>query len=187
MCSVPTFSVGLRFIYWPKCKGYKNLEFAEDDSLFIDGQSAKFKDIKEELLESGHCDMTAFKVIMEKCTELMLCGKVRGMKANEYGVEWNKGYGIKTGDPIQRRHVECVVVYCDLTDFCTAFSATFRPKFIGESIESVKNRNSSYFHTSKGLREAVEIYGKCGDDGVKVPFFCGMNCLLMLNQFGIQT
>ena len=185
MCSVPTFSVGLRFIYWAKCKGYKYQEFAEDDTLFIDEKSAKFKDIKQELLESGHCDIFAFKVIDEKCTELMLCKKVRGMKASKWGTRFNDGYGIKRDDPITRRHVECVVVYCDLTDFSAALSATFRQKFVGESIEAVKQRNCSYYHVSKGLREAVECFGKDGD-GEEGPFYCGMNCLLMLNQFGIH-
>lgn len=106
------------------------------------------------------------------------------MKATDATLS-NPGYGIKTGDPITRSHVECVVVYCDLTDFCTAFSATFRTKFFGETIESVKQRNSSYFHVSRGLREAVECFGKSGfqDSG---PFYSGMSCLLLLDQIGIR-
>lgn len=182
---VPTFNVGLRFVYWEKCKGYKHSEFAEDDDLFIDINSAKYKDIKEELLESGHCDIFAFKVVMAKCTELMLCQKVRGMKASWNGTRDNPGYGIKKDAIIQRRHVECVVVYCDLTDFSTALSATFRHEFVGESNESIKERNRYYFHTSKGLREAVECFGKDGN-AERGPFYCGMNCLLLLNQFGIR-
>ena len=180
---VPTFSVGLRYIYWEKCKGYKDNEFEEDESLFIEGP--KYKDIKEELLESGHCHLFAYKVIEEKCKELMLCGDVKKMSANGYMTPWNSWYGINQADPITAVHVKCVVVYCDLTELSTAYSATFRSEFVGESLESMKERNQSFFHLSKGLREAVECFGK-GIPVEKGPYYCGMNCLFLFSQFGIR-
>ena len=181
------FSIGLRFIYWKKCKGYKYEAFEENDNLFIDGP--KYENIKEELLNSGYCGILAFKKKITKCNELMICKKVKRMKASDWGTRCNPGYGINKGDPITINHVQCVVSYCDLTDFCTAFSATFRSQFVGESVESIKKRNQCYFHVSKGLREVVECFGNNGrDDDRKEsgPFFCGMNCLLLLAQFGIR-
>ena len=184
---MPTFSVGLRFIYWQKCKGYEYNEFSENDSLYIDGP--KYENIKEELLNSGHCDMFAFTVLVTKCNELMLCKKVKAMTASWAGTLCNPGYRKKSGDSITKKHVQCVVAYCDLTEFCTAYSATFRSEFVGESVESIKKRNQSFFNISKGLREAVECFGNNGEDRDRKesgPFYCGMNCLLLLTQFGIR-
>ena len=185
--SVSTFSVGLRFIYWRKCRGYKQYAFEENDNLFI--EVPKYENIKEELLNSGYCGIFTFNVLMNKCKELMLCKKVKEMQASLRGQNDNSGYGIKYEDPITINHVQCVVSYCDLTDFCTAFSATFRAEFVGESVESIKKRNQTYFHVSKGLREAVECFGNNGSEKERKesgPFYCGMNCLLLLTQFGIR-
>ena len=161
--------------------------FEENDDLFID--SPKYENIKEELLNSGYCGIFTFNVLITKCQELMLCKKVKEMKASRLGTRCNPGYGMKYKDPITINRVQCVVSYCDLTDFCTAFSATFRSEFIGESVESIKKRNQCYFHVSKGLREAVECFGNNGEDADRKeygPFYCGMNCLLLLTQFGIR-
>ena len=185
---MPTFSVGLRFFYWGKCEGRKYLDaFSEDDNLHIDGP--KYPNIKEEFLNSGHCNLLMFNALIIKCDELMLCKKVKEMTATEHGTWANSGYGIKEKDPITKKHVQCVVAYCDFSEFCTAFSATFRSEFIGETVESIKKRNKSYFNISKGLREAVECFGNNGHMGLtreNGPFYCGMDCLLLLTQFGIR-
>ena len=178
--SVSVFAVGLRFVYWAEAKEYEHLTFKEDPALFIEGP--KYENIKEEVLESGKCTLFAFKVVAAKCSELMLCGKVRGTFYNQY---W-----INEGDPLRLHHVQCVVVYCDLTDLSSAFTATFRPEFVGESLESINERNQRFYHISKCLREAVECFGKNGRKyGGRYevgPFYCGMNCLLLLTQFGIE-
>ena len=185
--SVSTFSIGLRFIYWEKSRGYKSNAFTENDDLYID--VPQYENIKEELLNSGYCGIFEFSVLMIKCKELMLCKKVMKMKASSTGTAKNKGYGIKKDDPITINHVQCVVSYCDQTDFCSAFSATFRSEFVGESVVSIKERNQSYYHISKGLREAVECFGNNGQERNRKesgPFYCGMNTLLLLEQFGIR-
>ncbi len=132
--SVSAFAVGLRFLYWPQCREYECDDggaFKEDPALFIEGP--KYKDIKEEVLESGKSSLFAFNVVAAKCSELMLCSKTRKMTASWSGTAANK-YGINEGDPLRLHHVQCVVVYCDLTDLSTAFSATFRSEFVGESL-----------------------------------------------------
>ena len=181
--SSSTFSVGLRFLYWPKSADNPDTDygFKEDPALYIDGP--KYSDFKEELMESGKCDLFAFRVLMDKCSELMLCGNIKGMTATSEGTELNK-YGLNEGDPITLHHVHCVVAYCDLTDFCTAFSGSFRAEYFGESLESIKGRNRCFFFVAKGLREAVECFGESGE--IKGPFYSGMSCVLHLTEFGIR-
>ncbi len=83
--SVSVFAVGLRFLYWPQCRVYesRNGVFKEDPALFIEGP--KYKDIKEEVLESGKSSLFAFNVVAAKCSELMLCSKTRKITASFSG------------------------------------------------------------------------------------------------------
>eukprot|EP01084_Bolivina_argentea_P147913 258721_1 len=106
-----------------------------------------------------------------------------------------KRYGIKWEDPITFSHILAVVLYCDYTNLCTDFSSTFRQCKKYETLESIKNRNSFYYHFSKYLREAVEVYGQCsyGDriSGKRInklsgPFYSGMSILLNIPAFNIR-
>ena len=46
----------------------------------------------------------------------------------------------------------------------TLFSASFRAQSLSESFENVKNKNKSFHHWSKLLRETVECFGDDLDD-----------------------
>ena len=76
---------------------------------------SNFKNIKAELLQSGHCDLDTYDKITAKCEELIQCSVIKKLKASPCGSRSNR-YGIKINDSITIQHVYCVVIYCDLSD-----------------------------------------------------------------------
>ena len=61
--------------------------------------------------------------------------------------------------PIFIEHIQSLILYTDFSMLSSSFTSTFRKKYENESLESVKNRNSSYYWMSKFLIEAVNGYG----------------------------
>ena len=147
-------------------------------------EKAKFRDLKEEALESGHCSLTQFDAMVFKAEELMKCKKVKALKAEDMRGH-ARHYGIEDGAVITARHIQSVLLYTDFSKLCSIFSGTFRAAHLGESVESIKSRNSSWFEMSKLLRETVECFGnrKHQETG---PFYCGVNRLMLVSSFGIR-
>ena len=194
---VSSFSIGLCFFYW---KWFDPKKFDKDDEkprgvlnqhnysgysrdeLFV--ENAKYQDLKEEALESGHCTLAQFSNMIFKAMELMKSKKLKGVKA-QYLIYHAKHYAIENGQPITVRHIQSVLLYTDFTKLCSVFSASFRADHFGESLDSIKSRNASWFEMSKLLRETVECFGntKAQEKG---PFYCGVNRLMMVPSFGIR-
>merc|ERR1712032_1372329 len=65
-------------------------------------------------------------------------------------------------------------------------SSSFRKKHETETLTSLKERNSRYYHLSKLVIEAVNAFGINGvNDGEYGPFHCGLNCVLNIPSFAI--
>ena len=85
-----------------------------------------------------------------------------------------------------------IILYCDFTNLCTAFSESYRRDNVFESVESVISRHSQFAHFGKLLRKVVNAFGidrlrgydghGSGEEG---PFFCGINCELNIGSFAI--
>ena len=199
---VSSFNIGLCFFYWkwfdPKSVDKEDVEppsfmnhndysgYSRDD-LFV--ANAKFRDLKEEAIESGLCSPAQFAAMVLKAEELMKSEKIKGLRARSYGHA--RYYGIVDGAEITVKHVQSVVLYTDFTKLCSVFSATFRPDHLGESLDSIKTRNASWFEMSKLLRETVECFGNRkkraeNPNGENGPFFCGVNRLMIVSSFGIR-
>ena len=58
-------------------------------------------------------------------------------------------FEIKHGSPLRPHHLYALIAYCDFTQFCTAFSETFRKMRFNESIESVNQRNRKFYFCSR--------------------------------------
>ena len=87
-----------------------------------------------------------------------------------------------------------LVLYCDYSAYCTEFSSTFRRISVIESMEDVKKSNSRFWHQSKNLREMVECYGRCNNEGMlhedihteSGPFYTGLDAVLAVPEFSIR-
>eukprot|EP01084_Bolivina_argentea_P103104 184702_1 len=87
--------------------------------------------------------------------------------------------------PVSIQHLMSLIIYCDFTDLCTEFSATFRPNRNNEPIESIKKRNAAFWWMSKFLREIVQLFGDNRYDE-KGPFYTGMSFVMYIYQFNIR-
>ena len=194
--SVSSFSIGLCFFYWkwfdpknPKKENEEPRHWSQHndysgysrDELFV--EKPKYRDMKEEAIESGHCSLSQFAAMVFKAEELMKSFKVKWLRAMCSGHA--KYYGIEDGAVITAKHIQSVLLYTDFTKLCSVFSETFRPAHFGESLDSIKARNSSWFETAKLLRETVECYGNYKEQE-RGPFYCGVNRLMLVTSFGIR-
>eukprot|EP01083_Nonionella_stella_P236243 829913_1 len=202
-----SFNIGLRFYYW---KHYKHAldeerEYFQNKNdhsgyqpheLYVE---TKYASLKEEILQNMTCRLNPSKYskMLNKAEKYMRSAKVRTFKAVENQL---LHYGIWDGTPLFVDNLLCVIFYCDETDLCTAFSATFRNNRCYESIESVKNRNKEFANWSRILRETVELFGmqgwekrdkdekKWNNDHNRThgPFYCGMKGLIVMPEFSIR-
>ena len=109
-------------------------------------------------------------------------------------------YGTPTGQnehgaALSKEHLFAVILYCDFSALCTAFSATFRLRDEFEDIESLKGRHSQFGHFGRLLVELVLDFGINGykpnilDNNPSYqrgPFFCGLNCPLNIGSYAIR-
>eukprot|EP01083_Nonionella_stella_P281065 956330_1 len=96
-------------------------------------------------------DTAAFQKLIWKAEEVILTHEASVLKADE---DQFLHYDIAHGSPILLDHLISVILYCDYTDLCTAFSASFRRLQPYERIEVTIKRNAEYANWSRLLREA---------------------------------
>eukprot|EP01084_Bolivina_argentea_P318559 552471_1 len=195
---VSVFSTGFCWFYW---EYYKDLETVthlqgnENDyggylpkELYVE---PKYANYKEELLQHVTVDIFKQKAVV-KADEYMATEAVKSMKANDM---CNKDvyYGIEKGSPLRKNHLISVIMYCDVSKYCTKFSSTFRKLDSFENITSIKARNAEFYFQSKYFRELVECFGSYGyddrdgfRDNESGPFFTGIDCILIIPQFRIR-
>merc|ERR1712113_1351899 len=93
-------------------------------------------------------------------------------------------------------HLFAIILYCDITKLCTAFSATFRRENVFESLESVISRHSKFANFGRLLVELITWFGVSrkdhlwngngAEDEESGPFYCGVNCVLNIGSFAIS-
>jgi len=132
------FSTGLEFEYKEEngvthVRGNKNGVFVK----------AKYKNLKEEIIESGYLTLSQWMEFCElKARKYWKSETVKKIK------EKGGGYGFYK-DELSLEHLFAVILYCDLTKLCTAFSGTFRRENVFESVESVISRHSEFANFGK--------------------------------------
>ena len=172
----------------------------------------KYDSYKEELLE--HFDIGNLNEnVIDKANEFMRTSNVKKMTSNPSPFLLRANGQIPVGTPIKIDHIISIICYCDMTDYSTAFSETFRRLSFRETVQSVRRRNSEYWWQSKFFKEAIENFGKCGvkkslnHDQFEAGPFCmcfilfftcnamiiltvltdsGLNCVLPIPQFNIR-
>ena len=166
----------------------------------------KYKSLKEETLNCNSIlnQMTPRKWnrIYTKVKQLIKCKNVQRITAKRAGGMGQKcdsqNRGIKRGDPLTEIHLLALVLYCDLSALCTAFSATFRLENAYEDLESLKERHSKFAHWGRLLVETVldfgtngvELQDRKGNDlqnypHERGPFYCGLNRELNVGTYAI--
>jgi len=88
-------------------------------------------------------------------------------------------------------HMSSLILYTDLSSYCSNFSSTFRKSTRTETMESVKRRNSKYWWQSKFIREAVRFYGYDThypyiQNKERGPFYSGIDVILCVYSFSMR-
>eukprot|EP01084_Bolivina_argentea_P259204 437281_1 len=204
--SQQSFSTGIIWFYWDYFKDLKTIKQTESLNMNDFGGNEicdlfvhkKYENYKMELLQ--YISIKEYtELVLHKAMQYLESEKVTGMKPNQlcqYTSNYCIHYGINKDECPKLQHIIAIIMYCDFTDFCTIFSATFRAMEAFESLLSIKQRNSAFYCQSKALREMVECYGAYGDywddktDEYKPydsgPFFCGMGIVMTMPQFSVR-
>ena len=163
------FSTGFAFEYYD----------GDEDEM---GVKPVRKTLKEEIVESGHLSPAEWMEFVE-------------LKASKYmkskRIKWKRSRGyteLAKRTPVTKEHIFAIILYCDFSKLCTAFSATFRQQNVFETMESVKQRHSHFAVFGRLLVELVWEFGVDGTErrgNEKGPFFCGLNCVLNIGSFAI--
>ena len=180
-----------------KYKFQRNNGYAVKDLIV----SPIFDSFKSELLHSGFVTAQQWQTeIIAKAEGFINAEHVKKIKCRLYKTH----HGIPWRESISLRHMFSLIAYCDFSDLCTFFSATFRKKDEFESIANTKQRNAKFYHFSKALIECVMDFGMDGkgkwdanNDWIQHewsessygsecgPFFCGLSWKLKIPQFAI--
>eukprot|EP01084_Bolivina_argentea_P101471 181914_1 len=201
------FSTGFIFWYWPfyrdldeeTAANIKSKQWERNKNDFGGYSLCElyvkkcFDSLKQETLATEFITNKQFiENVVNKGDEYHTSEKVKKIKINLKNND-PMHYGISKSDPIGKEHLYSVILYCDFTNLCTAFSSSFRPTKFNEPLSSIKNRNSKYYWLSRRLREAVQYYGQSGkksnydDTNSEIgPFYTGMNLILNMPSFAIR-
>ena len=129
--------------------------------------SPKYKTFKEEIFNYKHQNIYVYNKATTKVNNYLNTNKVKQLKPIlwKWDSDWiTLSYGIPKDAPISFNHLLSLSLYTDYTDLSTDFSSSFRPMKAFESLSSIKQRNSSYAHMARYLRETVQIYGRWNED-----------------------
>eukprot|EP01083_Nonionella_stella_P031374 85915_1 len=197
-----SFSTGFIFYYWPYYESFDETEQIENENNINDHGGYAVRQLyiktpkhnesfKEEILyysndkddiASPQPNTDIYQAVYAKAMRYM---NTKEVKSRSSVHQEHLHYDIKPGTPFALQNVMSLLIYCDFTNLCTKFSATFRFIPADDSLQSVKARNSAYWWLSKILRETVQLFGSNRYDA-HGPFYCGMNFLMYIYQFNIR-
>eukprot|EP01084_Bolivina_argentea_P281198 481082_1 len=199
------FATGFTYYYW---NYYKDNNFDEDDFRNVNDRSgyqkrelfvqSKHKNLKEEMLKNKIRPLKN-KSWMRSCTKL---SKIKRTKHSKQLIAANRDNELHydlNGTEISDKHLLAVILYCDWTDLCTAFSRTFRRSKSYKPLSEARSKNAEYANWSKLLHEVVQYFGKNGESNgdddenknednnkLKGPFYCGLNKEKIIPSFNIR-
>ena len=185
-----SFSTGFRFNYWSRQPWHLDKETVDKMTV-----KAVYDSLKEEIVDGGHLTNEQWKnKVVLKARKYLKSQSVRrlyGQRAYDHYRRQATGRNEK-GSHLTEQHLFSIILYCDFSALCTAFSDTFRLRDIFEDIESLKARHSKFAHFGRLLVETVRDFGNNGvEDHIyspgfeRGPFFCGLNCPLNIGTYVI--
>eukprot|EP01084_Bolivina_argentea_P088823 160360_1 len=139
----------------------------------------KNTNIRSELLFNGICKVRTddFEDLLMRALKMQrIAVNEKKMRCKHYETEYN----IVRNEPIGIRHILSIIVYTDMTEFCTAFRATYR-SINNESDENVTKRHTELYFYSRALFEAVEFFGNSMEKKMKV--YHGLSKVMMFERF----
>eukprot|EP01083_Nonionella_stella_P069118 184085_1 len=94
---------------------------------------------------------------------------------------FNPKYQIIRNEFIGIRHILSIVIYTDISSFCTAFRKTYRKIGNETTEEEVRKRHRELYYFSRFLFESIEFFGKEMDRKLKV--YHGLSTVMRFQKF----
>eukprot|EP01084_Bolivina_argentea_P160844 280063_1 len=94
---------------------------------------------------------------------------------------FNLEYNILRNEPIGLRHIAAVIIYTDMSNFCTAFRKTYRKIDDNETEYEVTQRHIELYFYARYLYESVEFYGQ--EMNPKMTVYHGLNRVMNFSRF----
>eukprot|EP01083_Nonionella_stella_P286766 976036_1 len=133
-------------------------------------------------LQSIHASM--FPRLLTKALNKHQIALHNGEYKEKYGLVctyYKKEFNLTRNEPIGIRHILAIVIYTDLSKFCTAFRRTYRRLDHETSDEEVIERHEQIYHFARALYEAVEFFGIPMQS--KDIVYHGLNRVLFFQKF----
>lgn len=167
----------------------------------------KYESIKEELLNNEYITQKIYDNIMSKAKEYHKTTRARQQIYEYEGYKgildiretaYGRNHPFEYGDIMELHHLISIICYTDYSDLCTAWTATFRSIYFGETQESIQQRHASYHFLSKYLYQLIQYFGyfchsqidketniEVTFSDISGPFYCGMNRKMNFPSFSI--
>eukprot|EP01084_Bolivina_argentea_P258121 435025_1 len=136
--------------------------------------------IKDELL----CNAIAideFKVLLIKAIKKQQISQSEKQNTSLICKYFDPAYNIIRNECIGVRHILALVVYTDMSNFCTIFRQTYRMINNETTWQQVTKRHVQLYYYSKSLFESVEFFGEQMDSKMKV--YHGLDKLMLFEKF----
>ena len=148
------FSTGFTFNYWDEKPEHMDSETATKMAV-----KPVYDSLKDEVVGVGEVTNGKWrKNVVLKAAKYLNSKSVRKATAQRANGGTPTGQN-KGGVALSKEHLFAVILYCDFSALCTAFSATFRLRDEFEDIESLKARHSQFGHFGRLLVELVLDFG----------------------------
>eukprot|EP01084_Bolivina_argentea_P293825 505442_1 len=143
--------------------------------------SPKYCSVADELLNNSHCSLKneQFQQLLVKAIKNHLIAKTA-----EYPLickYFDIKYNIIRNQPIGIKHILAVVVYTDMSQFCTEFRKTYRKIKAEETVQQVAARHVELYYCARNLYESIEFFGEYMDENLKV--YHGLKNKMMFREF----
>ena len=202
-----SFETGFQFLYWKWYRTATEQDLKGNKWLSMMGVSGRsgqemsvyprHQNLKDEILATGLVTPEMWEdYVVKKATRYLKSDKCKEIRSIPLGGLYGDDpfhFEIEEGAPLSPRHIQAIILYCDFTEICREFSESLRKCQWDETFEDVKDRNGSFYHFSKSLRELTTYFGTDGSGfmnstdgaGVKGPFYCGVSVVLNISEFSI--
>eukprot|EP01084_Bolivina_argentea_P193039 331264_1 len=114
---------------------------------------------------------------------LMKALKKHHIAIDQYGyycTHYDPDYHIIRNEPIGIGHMLCIIIYTDISKFCTAFRSTYRISNEQDTEKSVTKSHQSLYWFARTLWEAIEFFGQ--PMSKKMEVFHGLNKVLCFER-----
>eukprot|EP01083_Nonionella_stella_P011368 32312_1 len=139
-----------------------------------------YDSIHDELLLNTlhHLTVSGFQIVLVKAIKKHRnhIKRHNALKCQYY----KKQYNIIRNDRIGLRHLFALIVYVDMTAFCTKFRSTYR-KLSSEKEEVVTKKHEELYYYARSLYESIEFFGHDMTDDLTV--YHGLNRILFFSSF----